>query len=135
MYSTKDIAEILNVTDRTVRRYLKTFVSFDNKAIKVSSKMLLILKKEYLRTQDADNKTQDADNKTQDADNYEYDIVEGFSNEEFQEFQKRLIEYPILKEELEYHRKSAESHQKQMELILLAMRERNFLEAKNSLNK
>ncbi|MBM7119521.1 helix-turn-helix transcriptional regulator [Archangium primigenium] len=127
-YSTKDIAKILGVTDRTVRRYLKSFISFDNKGIEVSEKMLEILIKEYNSGQETDNSGQLNEIPV------DYDIVEGFSTEEYQEFQKRLIEYPVLKQELEYHKKSAESHQRQMEKILSIMQERNLLEASNNPN-
>lgn len=118
-YSTKDLSIILGVTDRSVRRYIKTFISFENNRISVSEKMLEILKKEYLSGQLSDNPEN------------EYDVVEGFSAEEYQEFQKRLIEYPGLKKELEYHRESARSHQRQMELILRNLEQRNFIEAKD----
>lgn len=127
-YSTKDIAKILGVTDRTVRRYLKSFISFENKGIEVSEKMLEILIKEYNSGQETDNSGKLNEIPV------DYDIVEGFSTEEYQEFQKRLIEYPVLKQELEYHKKSAESHQRQMEKILSIMQERNLLEASNNPN-
>jgi hypothetical protein len=51
--------------------------------------------------------------------------------DEYQEFQKRLVEYPLIKKDLEYHRKSAKSHQRQMELILRNLEQRNFIEAKD----
>jgi hypothetical protein len=35
----------------------------------------------------------------------------------------------MLQKDLEYHRKSAESHQRQMELILRNLEQRNFIEA------
>jgi mRNA-degrading endonuclease YafQ of YafQ-DinJ toxin-antitoxin module len=35
------------------------------------------------------------------------------------------------KKDLEYHRKSAKSHQRQMELILRNLEQRNFIEAKD----
>lgn len=120
-YTTKEIAEILKVSDRSVRRYLKSFISYENKGFKVTEKMLEIIKKEYLDGQEADTFGQ-------------YDVIEGFSSEEYQEFQKRLIEYPTLKKELDYHKKSAESHQRQMEMILRIMQERNLLEASNNPN-
>jgi predicted nucleic acid-binding protein len=61
----------------------------------------------------------------------EFDVVEGFSTEEYNEFQKRLIEYPLLKKDLEYHRKSSEKHQQQMETILELMRQRNMIEGRD----
>ena len=72
-------------------------------------------------------------------------ITEAFTSDEYDEFHKRLSEYPILKERtdnltdriddilngLEYHKKSAESHNRQMELILENLHQRNFIEAKD----
>ena len=60
----------------------------------------------------------------------QFDRVEYFTEEEYQEFHKRLVEYDILKDQLQYHRKSSESHNKQMEMILQMMEQRNYIEAK-----
>jgi predicted transcriptional regulator len=118
MYKLKEIAEILNVSDRTVERYLKSYFSMEKGAYQVSDKMLEVLKNEYL-------------------DNESDAIVEEFTKEDYVEFQKRLSEYPILKEritdilnELDYHKRSAESHNRQMEIILNMMQQRNYIEAK-----
>ena len=63
--------------------------------------------------------------------------TEYFTEEEYQEFHKRLSEYPLLKDyiktilnELDYRKKSTESHQEQMGLILRSLEQRNFIEAK-----
>jgi predicted transcriptional regulator len=117
IYNSKEIAEILGVSDKSVRRYLNTYLSINNGAYQVSEKMLNILKLEHLG-QPADSDVQ------------EFKRVEYFTEEEYQEFHKRLVEYDILKEQLEYHRKSSESHNKQMEMILNMMQQRNFIEAK-----
>lgn len=123
-YNSKEIAEILEVSDKSVRRYLNSYFSINNGAYEVSEKMLNVLKTEYLG-QPADNLRTESDTDVQ-----EFDRVEYFTEEEYQEFHKRLVEYDILKEQLEYHRKSSESHNKQMELILNMMQQRNFIEAK-----
>lgn len=148
-YNTKEVAEILGVSDRSVRRYLNTYFSFENKAFSVSEKMLDVIKSEYIgqgadkvRTaadsyREHNDETepigQGADSDRTGADSHEYnddfDVIEGFTTEEYQEFQKRLIEYPILQKDLEYHRESAKSHQRQMELILRNLEQRNFIEA------
>ena len=47
-YTTKQIAEILNVSDKSVRRYLNSYFSINNGAYEISDKMLNILKSEYL---------------------------------------------------------------------------------------
>ena len=58
--------------------------------------------------------------------------------EEYQEYQKRLIEYPLLKDQIEYlkkdilyHRKSIESHNRQMELLLLSATNKKFIDDEN----
>ena len=116
LYNSKEIAEILNVSDKSVRRYLNSYFSIENGAYKVSEKMLDVLKNEYLE-QDTDT------------------IVQEFTGDEYNEFHKRLSEYPLLKEriesllkEIEYHRKSIESHNRQMELILLSITNKKFIE-------
>ena len=82
MYKLKEIAEILNVSDRTVQRYLNSYFFFFFVAYIVSEKMLEILKSEYL---DNDSDT----------------IVEEFTKDDYIEFTKRLSEYPFLKERAE----------------------------------
>lgn len=116
MYKLKEIAEILKVSDRTVERYLKSYFSLDKGGYQVSEKMLEVLKSEYLED-DADS------------------IVEEFTKEDYIEFQKRLAEYPFLKEraeilltDLEYFRKSMSSKERQMEMLLLAITNKRFLE-------
>jgi predicted transcriptional regulator len=113
----KEVAEILSVSDKSVRRYLSSYFSINNGSYEISDKMINILKNDYLG-QPADRSVQ------------EFDRVEYFTEEEYQEFHKRLVEYEILKEQLEYHRKSSDSHNKQMELILNMMQQRNYIEAK-----
>ena len=116
MYRIKEIAKILNVSDRTVERYLKSYFSLENGAYQVSEKMLEVLKFEYI---DDESDT----------------VVEEFTKDDYMEFQKRLSEYPLLKErtesllkDIEYHRKSIESHNRQMELILLSITNKKFIE-------
>lgn len=116
MYKLKEVAKILGVSDRSVERYLKSYFSLENGSYHVSEKMLKVLKLEYLDSQN-DN------------------IVEEFTKEEYLEFQKRLTEYPFLKEHadfllkhLEYYRKSMTSKERQMELLLLAITNKKFIE-------
>ena len=116
MYKLKEIAEILNVSDRTVQRYLNSYFSMEKGAYIVSEKMLEILKSEYL---DNDSDT----------------IVEEFTKDDYIEFTKRLSEYPFLKEraesllkDMEYYRKSMTSKERQMELLLLAITSKRFIE-------
>ena len=118
MYKLKEVAEILGVSDRTVERYLKSYFFIEKGAYVVSEKMLEVLKNQYLEIE-SDT------------------VVEEFTKDEYQEFHRRLSEYPFLKEkikdilnELDYHKKSINSHNKQMEMILNMMQQRNYIEAK-----
>ena len=131
MYKIKEIAEILNVSDKSVRRYLNSYFSINNGAYEVSEKMLNILKNDYLG-QSADHLRTGSDTEN------EFPIIEGFTEEEYQEYQKRLIEYPLLKDQIEYlkkdilyHRKSIESHNRQMELLLLSATNKKFIDDEN----
>ena len=130
-YTSKEVANILNVSDKSVRRYLNSYFSINNGAYGISEKMLNILKNEYLG-QSADNLRTGSDTDIQG-----FERVEYFTEDEYQEFHRRLSEYPVLKDyiqtvlnELDYHRKSSESHNRQMEIITQTLQQRNFIEAK-----
>jgi predicted transcriptional regulator len=127
-YSSKEIGKILNVSDKSVRRYLNSYFSMNNGTYEVFEKMLSVLKNEHLG-QSLDNL------RTQSDIEYEYPFIEGFTEIEYLEYQKRLIEYPILKDQIEYlkkdisyHKKSIESHNRQMELLLLTITNKKFIE-------
>ena len=135
-YTTADISRTLGVTERTVRRKLSKHLVLSDGKYEVSEEFFNFLKE---KTDFADTSSDnpgtpsDTDEKEED-----FDIVEGFTSEEYQEFQKRLTEYPLLKDmianlknDIQYHRRSAESQNKQLELLLENIRERNFIEAKD----
>ena len=127
-YTVSEISRQTGDNPRQVQRKLKNLINIDKSSYIVDESIVDML----YHTTANDNLT------TANDINVEYDIIEGFSTEEYQEFQKRLVEYPLLKEhlatimnELEYHRKSGESKDKQMELILANIQQRNFIEAKD----
>ena len=119
-YTIKELADKLSVSTRTVERYLKALYRRENNKIIITLDVVNLLEARHKY-----------DNNTDTITTQEYDIVEGFTNEEYQEFQKRLIEYPMLRKDLEYHRESSKSHQRQMEMILRNLEQRNFIEAKD----
>ena len=119
-YTIKELADKLSVSTRTIQRHLKALYTKEKNKVLIPSDVANLLE---VRLK---SDTQDDTSTTQ-----EYDVIEGFTNEEYQEFQKRLIEYPMLQKDLEYHRESARSHQRQMELILNNLQQRNFIEAKD----
>lgn len=119
-YTIKELADKHSVSTRTIERHLKSLVLKEkNKVLIPKDTARLIEERHYYDT----STTQENDP--------EFDVIEGFSNEEYEEFKKRLIEYQTLKNELEYHKKSAESHQRQMEGIIRTIEQRNMLEALN----
>jgi ABC-type polysaccharide/polyol phosphate transport system ATPase subunit len=119
-YTIKELSDTLSVSIRTVQRHLKNLYKTNEGKVLIPLDVVNLLK---MRHGYDNNYDTDATQK--------YDVIEGFSNEEYQEFQKRLIEYPILQKDLEYHRNSAQSHQRQMEMILRNLVQRNFIEAKD----
>lgn len=117
-YTIKELADKLNVSIRTVERYLQ--------GLYIKEKNKIVIPLDIVNLLEVRHKS---DTNTDTSPTQEYDVIEAFTNEEYQEFQKRLIEYPILQRDLEYHRESAKSHQRQMELILRNLEQRNFIEA------
>lgn len=119
-YTIKELSDTLSVSIRTIQRHLKNLYKTNNGKVLIPLDVVNLLKARHEYDNNYDTDT------TQ-----KYDVIEGFSNEEYQEFQKRLIEYPMLQKDLEYHRNSAQSHQRQMEMILRNLEQRNFIEAKD----
>lgn len=119
-YTIQELADKMSVSTRTIERYLKSLYTKEGNKIIIPLDVVNLLEVRHK-----------SDTNTDTSPTEEYDVIEGFTNEEYQEFQKRLIEYPLLQKDLEYHRSSAESHQRQMELILRNLEQRNFIEAKD----
>lgn len=136
-YTTSDIARTFTVSDRTARRWLENLISLDNGRYLVSEEIMNLLKSKNLTDAQSDT------NRTQ-SDIEEYPYNEYFTEEEYQEFKKRITEYPFLKEQLEAsksHLSTLESqieyfrfsYNKQLEIhekLIDSFRERNFIEAK-----
>ena len=120
-YTISDISATLSVTERTVQRWIETLVIKEGNKILVPEDVLELLKSRHVNDKVATSP---------DIEEKQFDRVEYFTEEEYQEFHKRLVEYDILKDQLQYHRKSSESHNKKMEMILQMMEQRNYIEAK-----
>ena len=127
-YTTAELAELFGVSTRTIQRHLAKLsdeLSNNTKGYEIPG-----LIAEYIAIKN--NYSFNDDNKRQSV------RTEYFTEEEYQEFHRRLSEYPLLKDhikvilnELDYHKKSAESHQRQMEMILSNLQQRNYIEAKD----
>lgn len=149
-FTTSDISKTLKVSDRTVRRYIDKEISkIEGKYILSEDAYNFIVNKyssDNPRT--THGQSSDIDLSTK---NDEFDIIEAFSQEEYLEFQKRLTEYPLLKEkikesknrlddskeyiqtllnELEYHKQTYQKHLEMHQKMIDVFQQRNFIEAK-----
>jgi len=143
-YTSENLAEILQISKRTAQRYIDKIFDKTGKEISFEEDVFNLL----IQRHKNDNIATDDDN----------GVTEYFTEEEYQEFQKRLTEYPLLKQqieeskenlntllnELEYHKtaytKQLLLHEKLIEsisektinerIMLDTIRQRNFIEAK-----
>jgi predicted secreted Zn-dependent protease len=134
-YTIKELSDIYSVSTRTIVRHLETLVLKEKNKVLIPYDVAKLLEVRHNYDTSKTEVRQDYDTsktpENEDETESDFDIVEGFTVDEYQEFQKRLVEYPLIKKDLEYHRKSAKSHQRQMELILRNLEQRNFIEAKD----
>lgn len=143
-YTSENLAEILKISKRTAQRYIDKLLDKTGKEVSFNEDVLNLL----VQRHNNDNTTKDNDN----------GITEYFTEDEYQEFQKRLTEYPLLKQqleeskenlntllnEMEYHKtaytKQLLLHEKLIDsiaekainerIMLDSIRQRNFIEAK-----
>jgi hypothetical protein len=123
-----DIVATFSVSERTAQRWVESLVFKDNNKIVIPQDVFDLLKSRH--SSDTNPTLPDTED--------DFPIIEGFTEDEYQEYQKRLIEYPILKDQIEYlkkdilyHKKSIESHNRQMELLLLSATNKRFIEDEN----
>ncbi|MRM86559.1 HTH domain-containing protein [Riemerella anatipestifer] len=148
-YTTKEIAKLFGVSERTIQRQIATLSdnisNTDNKGFSIPEDVVLFLASRHKYDISTTN------NDTKQQDKYEeFPHIEYFTEEEYQEFKKRITEYPFLKEQIKLSNEHLESLKTQIEYFRLsynkqldihekligAFRERNFIEAKEKgLNK
>lgn len=132
-YTTKEVAELLSVNIRTIQRHVATISdelsNINKKGVLISEGVLHLLK----WRQDNDKLTTDDDTENKE----DFDYVEGFTTEEYIEFQKRINEYPVLKEYIDSLKEQVEflrfNNVQQNETIRdlsAGFKQRNFIEAK-----
>ena len=121
-YSISDIATTFSVSERTAQRWVESLILRQGNKMFIEEDVFDLLKSRH----------------APDKENTDFERIEYFTEEEYQEFHKRLAEYPHLKEQiqyvlkdLEYYRKSMGSKERQMELLLLAITNKRFLEEPN----
>lgn len=127
-YTISDIATIFGISERTAQRWVETLVIKEGNKILIPQDVFELL---TLRHKN-DNITTSSD-----TDKEDFERVEYFTEDEYQEFHRRLSEYPFLLDkvkylldDLDYHKKSVEKHQEQQRVLIESITQRNFIEAK-----
>lgn len=142
-YTTKEIAELFGVSERTIQRHITTLSdnisNTDRKGFSIPEDIVFFLADRHhydILATTNDNERQDK--------NEEFPHIEYFTEEEYQEFKKRITEYPFLKEQIKLSNEHLDtlktqieyfrlSYNKQLDIhekLIGAFRERNFIEAK-----
>lgn len=128
-YTIKELAGLLGVSERTILRQIQTISDKLKKpysnGFTISEDLKNIIFSDKFKT------TSDKENEE------EFDYFEAFTTEEYTEFQKRINEYPILKEyieslktELEFLRFNFAQQTETNKSLVQSLREKNFIEAK-----
>ena len=134
-FTIKELSEEFKVSERTILRQIQT----------ISDKLKNPYSKSFIIDEDLKNFIfSDSFQTISDNENEEFPHVEYFTSDEYEEFKKRITEYPFLKEQIEgskQHLEAMETHieyfrsssNKQLEIhekLIDSFRERNFIEAK-----
>lgn len=129
-YNIIKIAEETGKSERTIRRWLNDLVIFEKGKYLFSEEIAELIRDRA----NSDNTGQPSDTLRQEK---EYDYVEGFTTEEYIEFQKRINEYPVLKEyienlkeQIEFLRFNIAQQNDTIKNLSDGMKQRNFIEAK-----
>lgn len=142
-YSTKEIAELFGVSERTIQRHIATLSdnisNTDKKGFSIPEDIVFFL---------AERHHYDISATTNDSERHEeqdtFPHIEYFTEEEYQEFKKRITEYPFLKEQIKLSNEHLESlksqidyfrisYNRQLEIhekLIDSVKQRNFIEAK-----
>lgn len=106
-YSTADMASELGKNERTIRRWISDLINIEGGKYTLSEEVAELLRKksstDTLRTL-ADTQ-----------ENEEFPYVEYFTEEEYEEFKKRITEYPFLKEQIENSKEYLKAMENQIE--------------------
>ncbi|MFV0151540.1 HTH domain-containing protein [Empedobacter falsenii] len=105
-YNLKDLANKLDVSERTARRYIDELIN-ETQTIRENKYKFSYLIFNYII-----NSRQNIDTVLTENDN---GVTEYFTEEEYLEFQKRLTEYPILKEQIQNSKEYLNTIENQME--------------------
>lgn len=106
-YSTADIASELGKNERTIRRWIADLISIEGGKYTVSEEVAELLRKKA----SADTQRTSADTE----ENEDFPYVEYFTEQEYEEFKKRITEYPFLKEQIENSKEYLKAMENQIE--------------------
>ncbi len=134
-FTIKELSEEFKVSERTILRQIQT----------ISDKLKNPYSKSFIIDEDLKKFIfSDSFQTISDNENEEFPHVEYFTSDEYEEFKKRITEYPFLKEQIESSKQHLEAMEKQIEYfrfsynkqleihekLIDSFRERNFIEAK-----
>ena len=134
-FTIKELSEEFKVSERTILRQIQT----------ISDKLKNPYSKSFIIDEDLKNFIfSDSFQTISDNENEEFPHVEYFTSDEYEEFKKRITEYPFLKEQIESSKQHLEAMEKQIEYfrfsynkqleihekLIDSFREKNFIEAK-----
>lgn len=130
-YTIEELAKAFEVSEKTIIRKVKRISEILGQVVlssTIPTDIANLIQKENGYKSLIDQNCPNEDN---------FDHIEYFTNEEYKEFHKRLIEYPLLLDkikillnELEYHKKSIALHQEQQKILIESINQRNYIEAK-----
>lgn len=132
-YTTTDIASELGISDRTVRRWIADLIDYSKGKYIVSEDVLNLLKNRLKSEGSRTDFGQTSDTENED----DFDYYEAFTADEYIEFQKRINEYPVLreyienlKEQIDFLRFNLSQQNETIKDLTSSIKERNFIEAK-----
>jgi ABC-type multidrug transport system ATPase subunit len=132
-YTTTDIASELGISDRTVRRWIADLIDYSKGKYIVSEDVLNLLKNRLKSEGSRTDFGQTSDTENED----DFDYYEAFTADEYIEFQKRINEYPVLKEyienlkeQIEFLRFNTAQQNEVIKDLSAGIKQRNFIEAK-----
>ena len=105
-FTIKELSEEFKVSERTILRQIQT----------ISDKLKNPYSKSFIIDEDLKNFIfSDSFQTISDNENEEFPHVEYFTSDEYEEFKKRITEYPFLKEQIESSKQHLEAMEKQIE--------------------
>ncbi len=132
-YTTADISSELGISERTVRRWIADLVDVSKGKYSVSEDVFLLLK----NRKNTDNFGTALGQQSDDENEEDFDYYEAFTTDEYMEFQKRINEYPVLKEyienlkeQIDFLRFNTSQQNETIKDLSAGIKQRNFIEAK-----